>query len=89
MRILTVADIYDALSAKRPYRDAMPLEKVFGIMQKDAPKAIDAQCLDALMTHLAGAGSPGQDLLGLSAHVGTNGVQISTEEKSEIVVPVR
>src|ERR1700677_1748253 len=30
-RILVVADIFDALSAKRPYRDAMPLEKVFGI----------------------------------------------------------
>ena len=55
MRILTVADIFDALAAKRPYRDAMPLEQVFGIMQKEAPRAIDAQCLDALMMHHAGA----------------------------------
>ena len=28
-RILAVADIFDALHAKRPYRDGMPLEKVF------------------------------------------------------------
>src|SRR4029077_21132813 len=72
MRILTVADIYDALAAKRPYRDAMPLEKVFGIMQKEAPKAIDAQCLDALMMHHASTGSGSQNLLGLSANVGTS-----------------
>jgi putative nucleotidyltransferase with HDIG domain len=94
MRILTIADIFDALAAKRPYRDALPLEKVFGIMQKEAPRALDAQCLDALMMHHARGRSSSQDLLGLSANVGTagirqNGVQISSEEKNEIAVPVR
>lgn len=48
-RILAVADVFDALRAKRPYRDALPLEKVFSIMQKDAPHALDWPCLDALM----------------------------------------
>lgn len=47
-RILVVAYIFDALSAKRPYRDALPLEKVLAIMQKDAPHALDATCLEAL-----------------------------------------
>lgn len=47
-RILAVADIYDALAAKRPYRDALPLEQVFGIMQKDAPHALDIECFEAL-----------------------------------------
>jgi len=98
MRILTVADIYDALVAKRPYREAMPLEKAFGIMQKDAPRAIDAQCVDALMMYQETAGSTSQSLVGLSANVGTSGVQISaektekaekTEDKNESVVPVR
>jgi putative nucleotidyltransferase with HDIG domain len=84
MRILTVADIFDALAAKRPYRDAMPLNKVFEIMQKDAPRALDAQCLDALMLHHASAPPDSQDLLGLSANVGTSGVQISTEEKHAV-----
>ncbi len=49
-RILVVADIFDALSAKRPYRDAMPLEKVFGIIRKDAPRTLDAECVEALVT---------------------------------------
>jgi putative nucleotidyltransferase with HDIG domain len=87
MRILTVADIYDALAAKRPYRDALPIDKVFGIMRNEAPRAIDAQCLDALMMHHAGAGSTAQDLLGLTSHIGTRSSSGPTtkEEKNETV----
>lgn len=48
-RILVIADIFDALHAKRPYRDAMPPDKVFDIMRKDAPHALDADCLQALI----------------------------------------
>jgi len=48
-RILAVADVFDALSAKRPYRDALPLEKVSSMMREDAPHALDWLCLDALM----------------------------------------
>ncbi len=60
-RILAVADIYDALAAQRPYRDAMPVEQVFGIMQKDAPHALDAECLAALMSakSVPAAATPG------------------------------
>jgi len=47
-RILVVSDIFDALSAKRPYRDSLPLEKVFDIMHKESPQALDAACLEAL-----------------------------------------
>ena len=47
-RLLAVADVYDALAAPRPYRAALPREKVFSIMQKDAPHALDADCLHAL-----------------------------------------
>jgi HD-GYP domain-containing protein (c-di-GMP phosphodiesterase class II) len=49
-RILSVADVFDALRAKRPYRDALPLEKVFSIMRKESPKALDLACLEALMS---------------------------------------
>ena len=47
-RILVVADIFDALSAKRPYRDSLPLETVFQIMRKDTPHALDVTCVEAL-----------------------------------------
>jgi HD-GYP domain-containing protein (c-di-GMP phosphodiesterase class II) len=47
-RAIAVADIYDALSAKRPYRDALPKEEVLSIIGKDVPRALDAQCFEAL-----------------------------------------
>jgi len=47
-RILVVSDIFDALAAQRPYRDALPLEEVFRIMGADSPRALDPACLDAL-----------------------------------------
>jgi HD-GYP domain-containing protein (c-di-GMP phosphodiesterase class II) len=48
-RILVVADIFDALRAKRPYRDSLPLEKVFALMRADAPRALDLPSLEALI----------------------------------------
>jgi putative nucleotidyltransferase with HDIG domain len=48
-RILAVADIFDALHAKRPYRDGLPLEKVFQILRQDAPHALDLPCVEALI----------------------------------------
>jgi putative nucleotidyltransferase with HDIG domain len=48
-RILAVADIFDALHAKRPYRDGLPLEKVFQMLRDDAPHALDLPCVEALI----------------------------------------
>jgi HD-GYP domain-containing protein (c-di-GMP phosphodiesterase class II) len=48
MRIIAVADVYDALSAERPYRGALSPSEVFAIMDKDAGIALDADCIDVL-----------------------------------------
>jgi HD-GYP domain-containing protein (c-di-GMP phosphodiesterase class II) len=47
-RIVAVADVFDALSAKRPYRDALPLKKIFATMEREVPHALDADCVAAL-----------------------------------------
>ena len=47
-RILAVADIFDALAAKRPYRDSIVPEKVIEMMRRDTPHALDVLCVDAL-----------------------------------------
>jgi len=65
-RILVVADIYDALAAKRPYRDALPLESVLEIMQRDAPHALDGACFEALKESVGSANSVASDLFRLS-----------------------
>jgi HD-GYP domain-containing protein (c-di-GMP phosphodiesterase class II) len=52
-RIVTAADVFDALTADRPYRAAMPVEKALGIMEQDVGKAFDADCFAALKRALA------------------------------------
>ena len=47
-RIITVADFFDALTADRPYRGAMPVGKALGIMEESVGGAIDARCFAAL-----------------------------------------
>jgi putative nucleotidyltransferase with HDIG domain len=47
-RILAVADVFDALSASRPYRNGIPREKVLAIMRKWSPHILDAMCIEAL-----------------------------------------
>jgi putative nucleotidyltransferase with HDIG domain len=54
-RILAVADIFDALRAKRPYRDSLPLDKTFSIMRAESPHALDSSCLEALIAAKTGS----------------------------------
>jgi HD-GYP domain-containing protein (c-di-GMP phosphodiesterase class II) len=51
-RILAVADICEALTADRPYRGPLPLEKVMSILAEDVPDKLDADCYAALQAHL-------------------------------------
>ena len=47
-RVLAVADIFDALTADRPYRAAMPVSKALSIMAEEVGKATDGMCFEAL-----------------------------------------
>ncbi len=46
-RITAVADVFDALSTKRAYKPAFPLEKCFEILREGRGKHFDPQVLDA------------------------------------------
>ena len=48
IRIVTTADIFDALTADRPYRAAMPVEKALAVMAEMVGTAVDPRCFDAL-----------------------------------------
>jgi HD-GYP domain-containing protein (c-di-GMP phosphodiesterase class II) len=47
-RMITTADIFDALTADRPYRAAMTITKALGIMSGMVGTQIDADCFAAL-----------------------------------------
>jgi putative two-component system response regulator len=46
-RITAVADVFDALSTKRPYKPAFPLEKCYTILEEGRGKHFDPKVLDA------------------------------------------
>ena len=47
-RIITTADIFDAITADRPYRGPIAVPDAIVIMEKECGTAIDADCLAAL-----------------------------------------
>lgn len=47
-RIITTADIFDAITAERPYRGAVPVDKTLAIMAETVGTAIDADCFSHL-----------------------------------------
>ena len=59
-RIICAADVFQALTEKRPYRDGLPRDVVFGMMEKDGGDHLDLTCLEALKSqfpHHEGADS--------------------------------
>jgi HD-GYP domain-containing protein (c-di-GMP phosphodiesterase class II) len=53
-RILTVADVYDALVSNRVYRDAWSHEQAMELLRSEIGIAFDERCVDALEAVLAG-----------------------------------
>lgn len=51
-RIVTVADVFDALSSKRCYKEAMPLDKVLKIMKQDAGVHFDPELIELFFENL-------------------------------------
>lgn len=48
-RIMAVADVFDAVSAKRCYRDAMPLEQCFAIIENGSGQDFDPYITDVFL----------------------------------------
>jgi hypothetical protein len=51
-RILAVADVFEAITAKRHYRDPMPLEEALSILESERNKHFDSRIVDAFLAHL-------------------------------------
>jgi HD-GYP domain-containing protein (c-di-GMP phosphodiesterase class II) len=52
MRVLAVADVYEALVSERPYRPAHTPERALEMIRADVPFRLDADAVEALMTLL-------------------------------------
>ena len=54
-RIITTADVFDAITARRPYSAPRTPAEAFAAMERDRGVAIDGRCLDALRAAAAEA----------------------------------
>jgi putative nucleotidyltransferase with HDIG domain len=79
-RVLAIADVYEALTANRPYREGLSLEKVLGIMGPERGTAFDAELLDVAVG-LAECGT----LAGLAAE---NGDPLDVLQSTPPALPV-
>jgi HD-GYP domain-containing protein (c-di-GMP phosphodiesterase class II) len=50
MRVLAVADVYEALTAERPYRPAYTSDRALELMRSDVPRRLDGDAFAALET---------------------------------------
>ncbi len=50
-RIVAVADVFDALTSKRPYKEAWSNDDAFAALQQLADNHLDRTCVDALIKH--------------------------------------
>jgi HD-GYP domain-containing protein (c-di-GMP phosphodiesterase class II) len=51
-RIMSVADVFDALTSRRVYKPAFPLEKALEIIQDGSGTQFDPKCVDAFLDAL-------------------------------------
>jgi HD-GYP domain-containing protein (c-di-GMP phosphodiesterase class II) len=53
MRVLAVADVYEALTAERPYRPAWSSDRALEIIRLDVPQRLDQDAFAALRDGVA------------------------------------
>jgi len=59
VRVLAVADVFEALTADRPYRGPLPVEKALDIVAWEVPGRLDRSAFAALETWLGRGTGPG------------------------------
>jgi len=64
-RILAVADFFEAITSKRHYRNSMPLEIAFGLLEKESGKHFDKEVVEAFIRyyHKKSAWVPEEEIL--------------------------
>jgi putative two-component system response regulator len=49
-RVVAIADVFDALTSRRPYKSPWPVEKTFDFLQENAGKHFDPQLIDIFVS---------------------------------------
>lgn len=83
-RIVRIIDTYDALTTRRPYKDALSPAEAFQIMEREMKNALDGQLLKSFWTFMKIQEHPVDQEQGirLSMEVGSS-IQVQLSEKLE------
>jgi putative nucleotidyltransferase with HDIG domain len=83
MRVLAVADVYEALTADRPYRGPLPMHEALAIIDRDVPHKLDRDARLALQAYVeSGAPSP-SDVRADTSALGSAAEQLSAATRPE------
>ena len=58
-RIVAIADVFDALTTERPYKQALPVAGALAILEAERGRHFDPVCLDAFLSGYAGIAESG------------------------------
>jgi len=61
-RILSICDVYDALTSRRAYREPWPAERALELIERETGAAFDPACARALLAVIADASAAASDL---------------------------
>ncbi len=53
-RIVGIADVFDALTTARPYKEAWPLERAFDLLSSERGRHFDPTLVDAFLSNSLG-----------------------------------
>jgi putative two-component system response regulator len=56
VNIVSICDVFDALTERRPYRDPMPLEKVLSILEEESGKAFYPEIVEVAVSTFSNVG---------------------------------
>jgi HD-GYP domain-containing protein (c-di-GMP phosphodiesterase class II) len=52
-RIVAVADVFDALTSRRPYKEAWSNDRAIDMLHQLSGESLDTDCVDALVNHMS------------------------------------
>jgi len=65
-RIVGLADVFDALTSKRPYKDPYPVEVACDIIKKESGQHFDSELVDIFMENIDEILKIKEEMIGLS-----------------------
>jgi HD-GYP domain-containing protein (c-di-GMP phosphodiesterase class II) len=67
MRVLAMADVYEALTSERPYRRALSSDDALAVIRSEVPERLDPEVYGALERLLSGGEMPERELVDVPA----------------------